>query len=117
MESVEVDDDVKGKKIDFWNLKKGYGTESFSFSPLSNEEIFIFCENKNDNDNVFRHFHTEMINEKYFHILFDLWGLYINGKIKNKDIKPTKNVKYVISILHYIIENTPTLSSLFIDES
>ena len=51
LESVEVDDVVKGKKIDFWNLKKGYGTESFSFSPLSNEEIFIFCENKNDNDN------------------------------------------------------------------
>lgn len=117
LESVEVDDDVKGKKIDFWNLKKGYGTESFSFSPLSNEVIFIFCENKNDNDNFFRHFHTEMINEKYFHILFDLWGLYINGKIKNKDIKPTKNAKYLISILHYIIENTPTLSSLFIDES
>ena len=109
LESVDVSESREGKKLHLWNVKDGDSTEIFSFSSLTAGSVIVFVD-KSEENNDFKHFHTELISEQYFHTLFDLWNAYLNGAIKVKDIKPTKNARYLISILHYIIGNNPELA-------
>ena len=114
LETVDISESMEGKKLNLWNVKEGEGKDIFSFSSLTDESIIIFIDKS---DGPIKHFHTELISEKYFHILFDLWEAYLNGVIKIKDIKPTKNAKYLISILHYILENNPELQKEISNDS
>ena len=109
LESVDVSESEERKMLHLWNVKDGERTESFSFTSLTAGSVIVSV-NKSEGNNNFKLFHTEVISEQYFHILFDLWNAYLKGVIKTKDIKPTKNAKYLISILHYIIGNNSELA-------
>ena len=100
-----------GLQIKVWNVKKGEQAEVFGINPLSDGAVLILTKKENAaNSSInFTHYHSELIKEKYFHIMYDRWELYLNGVLQSKDIKPTKNSKYLISIIHYIIENNKDL--------
>lgn len=101
-------DMLNPKLINVWDTKKGDLPDKFGIMPLSNSELIVLIQ-KDDIDTNFKHYHSELISEKYFHIMFARWKLYLDGVLKSKDIKPTKNAKYLISIIHFIIENNPEL--------
>lgn len=99
-----------GKQIRLWNVKKGELADDFYFSSLRDGEILIFVD-KTESSASIKHFHNEIISEEYFHILYDLWNAYMNEKIPAKTIKPTRNAKYIISILHFLIESNTELQA------
>ena len=104
-------DVLNPKQIPLWNIKKGVLQERFGILPLSNGMLMVLVKQDtpaNAPEN-FVHVHTETIMEKYFHILIHSWNFYVTGELKMKDIKPTKNAKYLISIMHYMLENYPEL--------
>ena len=109
LETVDTSESMQGKKIHLWNVKKGEQSDEFSFSNLNEGSVIVFVDKSEDKNSTFKHFHTEIISENYFHILFDLWKVYSSGELPASAIKPTKNAKYLISILHYLIENSPDL--------
>lgn len=96
------------KLIKVWNAKKGELPDEFGIMPLSNGELIVLTQ-KDDIDTTIKHYHTELISEKYFHIMYARWKLYLDGILQSKDIKPTKNAKYLISIVHYFLENNEDL--------
>lgn len=90
------------KLIKVWNIKKGFLSQSFECSPLEQGSIMIFINKTTCSE--FKNIHVEMIKEEYFHTMLDLWKAYAEGKIPLNEIKPTRNAKYLVSILKYVIE-------------
>ena len=104
-------DTLTGLQIKIWNAKKGEQSEAFGMNALSDGAVLVII-NKDDEAGSpfnFAHFHSELIKEEYFHIMYDRWELYLAGKLMAKDIKPAKNAKYLISIIHYMLENNAEL--------
>lgn len=90
-----------GKHIKIWDVKNGEQAEEFGFSELNDGFVLLFIDKSQGPS---KHFHTEFIEEEYFHSLLDLWPSYLNGKVPVAKIKPTKNAKYLVSIMHYLFE-------------
>ena len=109
LEKIDGYETMQGKLIKLWNVKKGESSATFSFTALQDGAVMVFVDKSENENSPFKHFHTELISEQYFHILFDLWPSYLDGKIPTKEIKPTRNAKYLISILHYLFETNPDL--------
>ena len=102
---------LNGLQIKVWNVKKGEQPEEFGINPLTDGAVLILARKGNAavSSMNFAHFHSELIKEEYFHIMYDRWELYLAGKLMAKDIKPAKNAKYLISIIHYMLENNAEL--------
>ena len=98
-------------QIPFWNIRKGNQPESFGILPLADGMVLVLIKQDTPANAPanFAHVHTETIMEKYFHTMIHTWNFYVDGELKMKDIKPTKNTKYLISIMHYMLENYPEL--------